>query len=53
MLILVWFERSLYPAQVSGQSCPDITGGRGHYGSARAVTGGSGGNGLINGLIFL
>ena len=23
MLILVWFERSLYPAQVSGQSCPD------------------------------
>ena len=53
MLILVWFERSLYPAQVSGQSCPDITGGRGHHGSARAVTGSSGGNGLINGLIFL
>ena len=22
MLILVWFERSLHPAQVSAQSCP-------------------------------
>ena len=22
MLILVWVERSLHPAQVSGQSCP-------------------------------
>ena len=22
VLILVWFERSLHPAQVSGQSCP-------------------------------
>ena len=50
VLIVVWFERSLHSAQVSGQSCPwPLT-----LISIQAVegtcirTGGSGANGLIN-----
>ena len=50
LLILVWFERSLHSAQLSGQSCPSPL----KLISIQAVegtwirTGGSGANGLIN-----
>ena len=54
MLILIWFERSLHPTQVSRQSCPcmtiknqDVTRGR----RDGICMGGSAVNGLINGAV--